>query len=495
MKKCAGYIRVSKGEFYQGTSLENQKEFLIQQAKVNNLELVEFYIDTKTGTTKKRPELNRMIEDFQSKKFEVVICKESSRLARNVPLAYKIKDSVESSDIDIITFDGAINTLIGNTQFFGIYACINEIEAESASRRLKALLDTRANNGLFNGSIPPYGYSCTKGKLYIRNDDTPKIVQYIFDEYIKGKGVDSIARSLTLDGIPTPSMSSNKKNAGYEWHGSSITDILNNEAYIGNMVQQKERTLNAISEKRIKSDDSQVVRVKNTHEAIISNEDFIIVQGLMKSRSRHRSTQTSHLFSPISFCADCGKKMTYKKNSRGYVCSTFNRPKALSCSSHRIREAVLIEKILTDINMLISSVPSAKISSVDFKKKLDKILLKLKVKIQSLEKKIEQQETIEFETYKRYALGEFEKDKYELYIKKLSKETESNKNELAHCKESLAKLQNASISEVISSLENSPLTITSLTPEILNKFIERIEISEAGDAKIFYRFSAPNISA
>ena len=86
------------------------------------------------------------------------------------------------------------------------------------------------------------------------------------------------------------------------------------------------------------------------------------------------------------------------------------------------------------------------------------------------------------------------KEKFEFYIEELNKEIICKKDELNQCKDYINKLKNASISEVTSSLKNTPLTIDSLTPEILNKFIKRIEISETGDAKIFYRFSAPNIS-
>lgn len=495
MKKCGAYIRVSKGELQQGTSLINQKEFLLQQAKHDNLEIVEFYIDTKTGTTRKRPEFQRMIRDAEAKKFDILITKAGSRLARNVGLAYELKDLAESLNIDLIAYDGTINTLTGETFRFGLDAWQNEIEAENASQRIKAALKTRAINGKFNGSVAPYGYLSEKGKLIIRNDDTPQIVQYIFDEYIKGKGIDAIAHSLSKAGVPTPSMVANKDNAGYLWHGTTIRKILSNEVYIGNMVQMKERTKNAISEKRVKSQESDKVRVENTHEAIISKEDFTIVQELMITRSRNSTHQATHLFTNIAFCADCGKGMHFKKNSKGYVCGGFNKHSTIACTPHRIRETELANKILEDINILVNSASSLKNNTINFNEKLNKAQLKLEVKIKSLEKKLENQESIEFNTYKKYALGELSKDKYELFTEKLNKETLYLKTELTTCRDSLYKLKNVSISEVISSLKHAPTTITSLTSEILNKFIKRIEISENGDAKIFYRFSTPNISA
>ncbi|NFN93220.1 hypothetical protein FDB28_03765 [Clostridium botulinum] len=99
---------------------------------------------------------------------------------------------------------------------------IYEQEAQRTSERIKAALKTRAELGLFNGSIAPYGYECIDSKLYIRNDDTPKIVKRIFSEYIGGKGIDTIARHLFNEDIPTPSMIAGKSNANNKWHGTTI---------------------------------------------------------------------------------------------------------------------------------------------------------------------------------------------------------------------------------------------------------------------------------
>ncbi|MCY8996782.1 recombinase family protein [Bacillus inaquosorum] len=154
-----------------------------------------FYVGVQSGTTAKRKKLQRMIEDAQDKKFDIILAKELSRLARNDELSYKIKNLCEKNQgIHIITLDNAINTLTGNTNMFGLYTWMYEQESQNTSNRVKETLKTRAKKGLFKGSNPPYGYEVKEGKLFIRDDETPEIVRKIFREYLEGSGRESIAR-------------------------------------------------------------------------------------------------------------------------------------------------------------------------------------------------------------------------------------------------------------------------------------------------------------
>ena len=54
--------------------------------------------------------------------FDIILAKESSRLARNQGLSMRLKELLENNSIHLITMDGAINTLKGETQMFGLYA-------------------------------------------------------------------------------------------------------------------------------------------------------------------------------------------------------------------------------------------------------------------------------------------------------------------------------------------------------------------------------------
>lgn len=199
-----------------------------------------------------------------------------SRLARNGELSYKIKNLCENHGIHIITLDNAINTMTGHTNLFGLYAWLYENESQSTNERVKATFRSRAENGLFKGSIPPYGYVVKNGVLHVREDYTPHIVKRIFSEYLAGSGRESIARRLYKDGIPTPAQVAGKKNAGDKWHESTIKRILTNPHYTGDLVQRRETTINVTSTKRKKlAKEEQIViktPMKRSYPAKISKQ-------------------------------------------------------------------------------------------------------------------------------------------------------------------------------------------------------------------------------
>lgn len=286
--KCAIYIRVSTNKDEQKTSLINQKDLFNRLLKKNNWDLFDYYIDIESGTTAKRENLQRMIKDAEERKFDIILVKELSRLARNGSLAYKIRDLAQINNIQIIALDNSIDTLNNHTQNFGLFAWLYERESENTSSRLKAAFKSRANKGLFKGTIPPYGYKCENGCLIIRDDNTPNIVRRIFNEYLSG---------------------------------SSVRIILENPNYTGDLVQNKSNSVSAISKKRIKNNPNDYIIVENTHQPIISKEVFNAVQSLINNRRKIRPQQNSHLFSNLLFCADCGHGFHFKKNRRGYVLS------------------------------------------------------------------------------------------------------------------------------------------------------------------------------
>lgn len=487
MLKLGVYIRVSKDKFEQKSSLENQKELFIQYAKQNNYIIEKFYTDIDSGTKFNRPGLQQLIEDIKNKKFDVIVSKELSRLARNGELSYKLRSIAELHGVDLVTLDGAINTLTGNWDLFGLYAWVYENEAATTSDRLKKMLKTRAMNGLFNGSIAPFGYYCKEGKLFIRNDNTPDIVKRIFEEYISGKGIDSIARDLTKDNIKTPSEIAGKKNAGSVWYGKTIKKLLTNKAYIGNIEQIKESTTSVVSKKRTKNDDSKRILIENTHEAIISKEMFYIVQDLLKSRHKERGHQATHLFTNLLRCADCGKGMHFKKNRKGYVCGTSVRLGKNVCSDHIVREADLSEAILKELNSFINSY-STKTSSKELKSLHKKKVLKFESTIKANEQKLETLNKRKSNALDLLLDKTISRAEYDAYISRYTEEATILSNELIAFKSSLEILHAPSTLEKIASFEKPKAKIDELTPEILNKFIEKIEINEDSSAKIYYRF-------
>ena len=185
-------------------------------------------------------------------------------------------------------------------------------------------------------------YYCENGKLFVKDDFTPSIVRRIFREYLSGIGFDAIARNLYNDDIPTPSQVACIKSASSKWNGSSVRCILENPHFIGNLVQGRTTTKSVTSTKRNTASNEDLIIIENTHEAIISKDEFNAVQQLISSRRRKRPAQSTHIFSNILICADCSHGMHFKKNRKGYICGSFNKHGIKACSSHIILSLIHI---------------------------------------------------------------------------------------------------------------------------------------------------------
>ncbi|KEQ21579.1 recombinase family protein [Paenibacillus tyrfis] len=142
--RCAIYVRVSTDKEEQKTSLENQRNLFVKYVSEKGWTIHEIYVEVESGTTSKRPELQRLIADAKAKKFDIIMSKELSRLARNGRLSYEIKDMAEQHNVHINTLDNAINTLEGNVHMFGLYAWMYEGESQRTSDRVKATFKLKA---------------------------------------------------------------------------------------------------------------------------------------------------------------------------------------------------------------------------------------------------------------------------------------------------------------------------------------------------------------
>lgn len=290
-------------------------------------------------------------------------------------------------------------------------------------------------------------------------------------------GFDSIARELLEEGIPTPSMVAGKRNASPLWHGSGVRIILENPHYIGNLVQQRETSINVTSEKRKKNDPSNFVIIEDTHEPIISKEDFNVVQQLIAERKRKRPHAKIHLFSNISYCADCGRSMHFKKSRKGYVCGGYNKHGRTQCSDHFVKEDELIKIISDDIKEMFSKLSTKSIQH-DIEKKITKLIQRDQKRLTVIHKEIENLKKDKTIALRMKIRGEIQDDEYRLLI-------EDNGNQIAKLNEEKVKIekgllqqkQTIDFTKIIRNLENfvqNPI----LDEEMLHKLIERIEIKE-----------------
>ncbi|CAM3464503.1 recombinase family protein [Marinicrinis lubricantis] len=486
--RCAVYIRVSTDKEEQKQSLENQKNMFYQIIEDRGWDVYKFYVDVESGTTDKRENLQRLIEDAEQRRFDVILAKELSRLARNGGLSYRIRDIAEQNRIHIITSDGAINTLEGNANMFGLYAWMYEQESQRTSERIKAVLSSKARKGEFKGSLPPYGYRVENDKLVIAEDETPNVVRRIFRMYLEGKGFDAIARTLTREGYPTPRQVLNKKNAGQFWHGSTIKLILSNPHYVGDLVQGRQTTRSVTSKAREDVPKERQIVVPNAHPALISREDFEAVQQYMSGRKRQQAKPKAkkHLFTNYLYCADCGKALWYVHYRKGYVCGNYYKHGKHACSQHSVKENELIEVILADIRNMAETLNENEVmgrleaKALQARKQAEK-------QRQSIQRRIDKLKEEKTGLIRLLASGTISEADYK-------QATESSNAELASLQEkllALSALQGGTAESIIRLKKELQqfMKLDELTPEMVHRFIEKIEVKADGSVNIHYKFT------
>ncbi|WP_162595967.1 recombinase family protein [Bacillus sp. CGMCC 1.16541] len=489
--RCASYIRVSTDKEEQKSSIANQKNIFINYIQENNWSLHDFYIDVETGTTGNRENLQRLIQDAKNKNFDVIIAKELSRLARNGSLSYQIRDIAQQNRIGIITLDGAINSINGDVSKYGLYTWLYEEESQRTSERVKSSLKARAAKGLFKGAHPPYGYEIHNGKLFLRDDRSPEVVKWIYEQYISGRGFDAIAKELYVKGVTSPSTLAEKKNSSPKWHGSSVRFILENPHYTGNLVQQRETTLSVTNKVRVINPKEQMIIVPNTHEPLISEATFDLVQDLIRSRAKKRISSCKHLFSGIITCNDCGTAMHYKYNRKGYICGRYVKLSKKACTHHAVKETSIIEKILTDTKqcgeLILNSDTSQRLLEINQReyKRLLKKLTTVKSKIESVQVRKSKLLTLLMEET-------ISKLDYQHAVSSLDKEINALKTDEAHLQYILDKKDDIEEIENLKALLREISTASDITNLTVNKLIKSIRVKENGTPLIEYRFQTLN---
>jgi len=499
LKKAVAYIRVSSDKIEQEKSLENQKQQFLQFIKKEGYEYHDIYLDVETGTNADRENLMRMLKDAEAGKFDMIVAKELTRIARNVELSYRIKRLAENKDIRIYTLDGKVDSHDPKSMaMFGLHAWMAESEAQQTSERIKAMMITNMKQAKFMGSTPPYGYvkGGEDGKtLVVKSEETTEIVKRIFQLTLEGKAQDTIAKILIAEEVRTPSQELGKKNAGIYWHGTTVRKILENEAYIGNLVQHKESSISAVNHKRKEIPKEQQIRHENTHEAIIDEATFYRVQELIKVKNRRGKYGTrpvKRLFTQRIYCADCGGTMWYRKNIKGYICGTNEKKGKTVCDcNHSIKEKAIEEAILADINTFSKNFDYKKIENA-LKKEAEKLLGNTKSTTVKLEEKIKKNRIKHDRLLDMELEGRLTKDEYDEKSAGLREEYIELSNQLKEIKADTKGNSKAFDIKKTKQYIDQYINATKVDQKLVTALVERIEINADKTFKINYAFAPLN---
>jgi len=511
------------GEVEESYTIVNQRK-LIEQFLENkkNIEIVDYYIDDGfTGTNFNRPSFQKMLQDITNGKINGIIIKDLSRLGRNYKETGKyIEEIFPIYNVRIIAINDNIDSFLNPESISNLMVPFknlsNEHYSRDISKKVSSAYKTMAKSGKFVAGTSPYGYKLDpedKHHLVIDKDEA-EIVKTIFNMALQGNGRIKICKYLNDNGILCRkeiqrrkkrkiSLNPYEEESKYFWSTSTIGRMLSNVTYIGNLAQLK-TTRASFGKNKIKNiDEKDWVTVENTHEAIISKEDFEKVKTIVRKNEKRKSLPGNYsIFRGILKCADCGRAMTKQEDFRGnrklsnYFCMSYLHI-TRSCSPHKIKtsdlENIVLETIQLQVKLVIELEKS--LNKLFFKNNKDLLENEYKNNIKIVKIKINNLKNDKMESYTSWKLNKIDKDEFFEISKDIDNKIESLNKEM--------ELYTSTYRETIKKIRKNDYwighykrnkKIKSLTKEILSELVDVIYVGEDGSVEIKFKYQDEYIS-
>lgn len=334
------------------------------------------------------------------------------------------------------------------------------------------------------------------------------MVHQIFTWAYERAGLNDITRRLNEAGIPTPShykkMTGEIKHenliGGGKWQTRTVAKILSSEVYTGDLVQGKTKS---VDHRQTKVDEENYIRVSGTHEAIVTHEVFNAVQEYRRmvseeSKNRKIKAYTPNIFRGKVFCAHCGGSLHRQRNIRKkgpdvyfFHCLSNSRIAKGSCEGVTIREDELILTVTSILEKELSVVLGSSFSLFQYEARQQQERERIKEQLSVKHQDMEQNRKLIRGLYEDYIQGIvtdeeylFMKEDYEKRIMALSADIAALNDETAALDEQLAR--HRSIEEDAHMLESDH----DLTAELIDRLIDRIEITHDHDIHVTFRFQS-----
>ncbi|QEY34209.1 DUF4368 domain-containing protein [Caproiciproducens galactitolivorans] len=511
------YGRLSQEDERQGesNSIHNQKIFLEKYAEDNGFDNTIFLADDGySGTNFERPSWKKIIAMIERDEVSTLIVKDLSRLGREyLQVGQYTELYFPEKGVRFIAVNDGVDSLVESSNDFNpIRNWANELHAKDTSKKVRSVKRMQAERGERLGGKAPYGYKkkAADTKDIVPDEEAAAVVKRIFDLCASGKGPSQIARILTAEQVLTPANYYYRKTGAshvgldttrpYAWCGSSVTGILDNKVYLGHMPGLRTTSLSYKNKKLIRKPESEQLLVENTHEALITQGQWDIVQDVRMHKKRTpKHMDAPNMFSGLAFCADCGKPMvlyrasTIKESQYCFKCYTYGKRGKAECSPHHIREQDLMQVVLDDLRRITHF---ARLKERQFAAYINqKNTLELRREMNSLQQELDTMRRRSGELsalfkrlYEDNVLGRVTNEQFRMLSADYNAEQKTLEGSIPEKEARLEKLK-ASAANVDAFIEKAKryTTIDELTPELVRLFIQRIEI---GERSVKYSHSA-----
>ena len=490
------------------------------------LALVDTYIDNgRTGTVFDRPEFNRLMNDIKSGRIKCLVVRDLSRFGRDyIETGTYLERIFPQIGLRFISikevYDNFDNDGSNESLMIPLQNMINALYSKDISRKVSTALKAQMEQGTFRKRNLPYGYKWNEEHSnMVIDEDSAKFVRLMFEWKIEGWSIPSILDALDRMGAPNPE--ARKREVGTRdgdpsnhtgWYSSTLYCILTNPHYVGDTVlgRSMKAIYKNIPSHNVKDKDEWIV-FPDTHEAIVSREDFQKVQDIMNAASEARQTKMQkseeiratlvNLFEGKIVCADCGRKMYFHrkridKDKRGrwyayYECSTSVSRRYEHCTSHYTRQDKLEADVLAAIQLQVKV-------ALNYDKLLGKlrgsegeksIRDKLNATITSLNLKLGGVSKKRTRLYEDFAEGLLDEEEYTFAKKSYDEQYADLSRRLDEAVQRRSKFSEAmSVDNKWITLMKSVSTAEQLSQDLVDESVELVKVHDDGSVELVMKY-------
>ena len=499
------YERLSRDDELQGesNSISNQKQMLEDFARRNGLpNPTHFTDDGISGTRFDRPGFLAMMEEVEAGRVEAIVIKDMSRLGRDYLKVGQVMEILRQRGVRLIAINDGVDSLKGDDDFTPFRNIMNEFYARDTSRKIRSVFKSKGMSGKHLTGTVIYGYLWDeKREHWLVDEEAAEVVRRIFSLTLEGYGPYQIACKLSADRIEIPVVHLARFNEGvnrskpvkdpYGWGSSTIVNILKKREYLGHTINFKTRKHFKDKKSHYVSEDEWTI-FENTHEAIIDQQTFDLVQKIRSNVRRYpNGWGEAAPLTGLLYCADCGGKMYVHRTNNGkrvsqYTCSNYTKvPCGTLCpTQHRINESAVLtlvsdtlraiaEYSRNDRTEFIHTVQDTQVAqqSADISKK--------RRRLAAAQKRAGELEKLICKIYEDNALGKLPDARYKALDAQYAKEQDALEIEIAELEKAVTGYEQSQKSaEKFIALIDKYENFDTLTNTMLNEFVEKILVHE-----------------
>ena len=509
-KITALYERLSRDDFgkdddqqRESNSISNQKamleEFAARQGFTN---IVHFTDDGISGTCFDRPGFLAMMKEVEAGNVEYLCIKDMSRMGRDYLKVGQIMEILRQRGVRLIAINDGVDSARGDDDFTPFRNIMNEYYARDTSRKIRSTFQSKGKSGKHLTGTVIYGYLWNEARdQWLVDPEAADVVKRIFAMTIEGYGPYQIASKLKEEKILIPSAYLAQHGEGvnknktfkdvYGWGSSTICNILEKREYLGHTINFKTRKHFKDKKSHYVPEDEWTI-FENTHEAIIDQQTFDLVQKIRGNVRRYPDGWGEAApLTGLLYCADCGGKMYVHRTNNGkrisqYTCSQYSKvPVGKLCTTqHRINEDVVLSLVS---EMLKAIAEYAKHDRAEFVRVVQEAqssqqtaeVKKQRIRLATAKQRVSELEVLLCKIYEDNILGKLSDSRYATLDAQYEKEQTELTAEISVLEKAIKSYEkHEKDADRFIALIDKYENFDKLTIAMLNEFIEKILVHE-----------------